>query len=121
MAKTETEIRLRVGFVRVTIGLQIWHAPDGSGIVALDAKDRRSQEFLERERSAINEKIAEKYDLKQTYTYERDPEDGYYVPQEGSKSLAQGIPMPIYLLQAVGRQFQRGLDVTQGEGFGPCR
>ena len=119
MAQFETEINVRVGLTRVCIDLRIWRDREGNALVGLEARDRKSQEFLTRERSAINEKIAEKYGLKQTYVYEHD-EDGYYVPQEGSKKVANGIPLANYELAEIGRQIEQGQHLSQENGLPPC-
>ena len=112
MARIETTIRLRAGLSRVNIDMTIWRDREGNAIVALEPKNMSSQEFLVREGEVLNAKIAENFSLKKTYTYERD-QDGYFVPQEGSPTVARGVPLTSFELDEVGSKLASGQEVSQ--------
>lgn len=119
MAYFESNIVVRTPLVNVSIGLRVWKDQSGKGIVAYHPEDPKSQEFLTREKNAMNASVAEKYGLRQAFVFEQ--EGYYYVPQEGTRNSERIAPVYTFWLERLAEKFERGQDIFESGGLGPCR
>lgn len=121
MAEIQSSLSVRDGAVKISVEFRIWRAKDGNSLIVLDPQDRRSHEFVQREAKRINTILSTKFDLREPAVYERDFEDGSFVPQKGSKSYFNGMPMLGFEADELGRLIENNKAPKPDGGIEPCR